>query len=222
MRLDLHVHSRYSPDGKADVDGFVGRLASAGLQGFALTDHNSVAGHRALVDLRDRHPELRILAGVEVSALEGHLLAYGIDELPPSERPVEETATWVRDRGGVTVLAHPFRWFHGAGAEVALRASVDALEVVNGHTSRRANVRAAAVLARRTIGGAGGSDAHDLADLGRAYTEFPAEASTEEDLLEALRRGRTVGGGRSPEPVDRFRWSLRSGLLRVGRGFRRI
>jgi len=222
LRIDLHVHSTRSPDSHLPLEVIAARAAYAGLRGFALTDHNTVEGHREIPALRSRHPELFIVPGVEVSTREGHLLAYGLSECPPSHRPVVETIEWIRARGGEPVLAHPFRFTHGVGRRVGGTAPVRAIEIRNGHNSETQNLRAELLAARRALGGTGGSDAHELGDLGRAYTEFATSARSIDDLLEQLRKGTTRGDGHSLALPGRIRWGLRTGLLRLGRGLRPV
>jgi predicted metal-dependent phosphoesterase TrpH len=222
LRLDLHVHSDRSPDGTASVARLVGRCRELGLDGFALTDHHTVAGHAALAELARELPALRLVPGVEVSTADGHLLAYGLEEPPPEGRPVVETAEWVTGHGGVPVLAHPFRWAHGVGGVLGRIVRVPALEVLNAHNGRRANAAAQVLAAARSLGRTGGSDAHHPADLGRAWTVFPAGSSSVDDLLEALRRGSTTADGTSIGPLRRAGLALRSCGLRLSRGLRPI
>jgi len=222
IRIDLHVHSHHSPDSSLRVEEVAALLSTEGLRGFALTDHNTVEGHRELPDLRSEFPGFLAVPGVEVSTREGHLLAYGVTAAPPPHRPVAETVRWIDGHGGVAVLAHPFRLSHGVGRRVAESTPVPALEAMNGHTSEVANAKAGLVAARRHLGATGGSDAHALADLGRAFTEFPSDVQSVDDLLEAIRRGRTLAGGRSLGWPGRLRLSLRTGALRIARGFRPI
>jgi predicted metal-dependent phosphoesterase TrpH len=221
-RLDLHVHSRYSPDSRLTLEEIAARLPSVGLDGFALTDHNTVAGHGELAALATQFPALLLVPGVEVSTVEGHLLAYGVHEVPPLHRPVTETIAWVHEHGGVTVLSHPFRSSHGVGRKVAESAPVTAIETVNGHNSFRANARAAAVAARRRLAVTGGSDVHELADVGRAYTEFPDGTKSGEDALRALREGRQAAGGHGLSFAEWLRYEVHTALARVRRGFRPI
>jgi len=222
LRLDLHVHSNRSPDGRASVEELVAAAARGGLDGLALTDHNTVSGHRRLAELARDRPELRLIPGVEVSTREGHLLAYGVDAPPPPHRPVAESAEWVVAHGGVPVLAHPFRWTHGVGRRVAQAARVPALETVNGHNGRRANSRATAIAAARSLGTTGGSDAHRGEELGRAWTRFPEGSDAPDELLDALQRGTTVADGRSLGFGGRLAVATRSFTLRLGRGLRPI
>jgi predicted metal-dependent phosphoesterase TrpH len=222
LRLDLHVHSSYSPDGRASLPELLARAAATGLDGFALTDHNSVAGHATLREIAPKFPQLRLLPGVEVSTREGHLLALGVARAPPPRRPIAETIDWVRGQGGEPVLAHPFRWVHGVGRSVALSAPVGAIEVVNGHTSAARNARARSIAAARSLGGTGGSDAHRSDELGRAVTQFPLGVGSIDDLLGAIRQGRTVGEGLSLDRAGQLRSAFRSAFLRVARGFRSV
>lgn len=222
MRLDLHVHSHHSPDSSLSVTALVARLSERGLNGFALTDHNSVAGHAELAECQAKAPHLLLVPGVEVSTLEGHLLVYGVRAAPPTGRPVAETIEWVGAHDGIPVLAHPFRLSHGVGRAVAESAAVAAIETVNGHNSPRANRRAAAVATARKLGTTGGSDVHELSDLGRAFTEFPEGTSTVDEALRALRAGRTTGSGTPLNFPGRVRTGWRSVALRIRRGLRPI
>jgi predicted metal-dependent phosphoesterase TrpH len=222
IRLDLHVHSRHSPDSVLTVAALVQRLADTGLRGFALTDHNSVAGHAELLALGRAYPGYLFLPGVEVSALEGHLLAFGVAECPPAHRPIAETVEWVRAHGGESVLAHPFRLRHGVGRRLAESVPADGIEARNGHNSEVSNLRAELVAARRNLAVTGGSDVHALTDLGRAFTGFPDGSTSSDDLLEAIRRRRTVAAGLSLGWTGRARLALANGGKFLARGFRSV
>jgi predicted metal-dependent phosphoesterase TrpH len=222
MRLDLHVHSRFSPDSKTPLEAILDHLGVAGLQGFALTDHNTVGGHARLRELAARHPMFRLIPGVEVSTVEGHVLALGVSTAPPAHRPLAETLDWIRDQGGVSSLAHPFRWSHGVGRAAAETARCDAIETMNGHNGPIPNAKAELIAARRGLAATGGSDSHGTAGLGRTFTEFEEGLSTVEDILEALRRGRATAAGKSLGPVARVRGALAVTGRRVLRGFRPI
>jgi len=222
VRLDLHVHSRHSPDSELSLEMIAQRLTELGLQGFALTDHNTVDGHAELAELKARYPDLVLVPGVKVSTREGHLLVYGVSIAPPSHVPLADTVDWVRDRGGVCVLAHPFRVSHGVGRDLAERTCVTGIETVNAHNSPKANREAATVAARRHVSATGGGDAHLPEDLGRAYTEFPEGTLTVDHVLRSLREGQTVAAGRSLSVGGRIRYEWRTVILRIRRGFRPI
>jgi len=222
VRLDLHVHSRYSVDSGLSFEQIIERVTYQGLQGFALTDHNTTEGLAELDRLRSTHPGFWFVPGVEISTKEGHLLAYGVTESPPPNRSLTETLERVTALGGVSVLAHPFRWVHGVGRRLATEARVDGLEGRNGKNSELANTRAELLAARRSLATTGGSDAHEPNLVGRAFTEFTAEMTSLDDLLEQIRKGRTTAAGTSLSMAGRVRSSVRDGVLRVVRGFRPV
>jgi predicted metal-dependent phosphoesterase TrpH len=222
FRLDLHVHSTYSPDSRLTLDAILGRLSYVGLHGCALTDHNTVDGHPALHRMALEHPEYLFVPGVEVSTAQGHLLAYGVSAVPPPHRPMSETIEWVRAHGGEPVVAHPFRWRHGAGGSVTSSTSIRTLETRNGHNSELANARADLLAAQHGWGATGGSDAHDGKDLGRTYTEWTGPPTSVDDLLEGIRRGRTVADGIAMPFAGRVQIAAGNTLRFVGRGFRSV
>ncbi|MGI0133003.1 MAG: PHP domain-containing protein [Thermoplasmata archaeon] len=222
VRLDLHVHSLHSVDSRTPVERYAGRMAVAQVEGFALTDHNSIEGHRSLEALHVAYPRAILIPGVEVSTREGHLLGYGLDEMPPVGAPIAMTIDWIQRHGGVAVLAHPFRWAHGAGRRVAEAAAVPAIEAVNGHNGARANALANEVALRRGLGTCGGSDCHDPRRFASAVTEFPEAVRTVAEALDALRQGRCRAAGRSLSSGERVALGFATFARRVARGFHPI
>ncbi len=76
--FDLHVHSHFS-DGEHDVKALAAIAKEAGLSGFAVTDHDTVAG-LAGIEAIGATMGMRILPGLEISTEheggEVHILAY--------------------------------------------------------------------------------------------------------------------------------------------------
>jgi predicted metal-dependent phosphoesterase TrpH len=222
IRLDLHVHSRYSVDSRLSFEQILERVTYQGLQGFALTDHNTTEGLATLDRLRSSYPGFWFVPGIEISTQEGHLLAYGIRESPPANRPLVETLDRVAALGGISVLAHPFRWIHGAGRRIASVARVQGIEGRNGKNSELSNTKAELLAARRAIACTGGSDAHEPKQVGRAFTEFSGEVASLDDVLEQIRKNEITAEGSSLSLAGRVRSSVRDGLLSAVRGFRPV
>ncbi len=74
LRVDLHLHSDFSHDGKSSLDELVARARACGLDRIALTDHNTIEGALNLVQME---PELAI-AGEEIKTLEGEVIGLFI------------------------------------------------------------------------------------------------------------------------------------------------
>ena len=44
LKIDLHVHTRYSLDSKTDIKELIKTLKKKDIAGFAVTDHNEIKG----------------------------------------------------------------------------------------------------------------------------------------------------------------------------------
>ncbi|PSQ96137.1 MAG: phosphoesterase [Bacteroidetes bacterium SW_9_63_38] len=92
---DLHTHTLCS-DGTKSPSALVAAADARGLQGLAVTDHDTVAGVAEAQRTAERGPD--VIPGVELSAAleddEVHLLAYGID---PTHEALQDHLQWMRD-----------------------------------------------------------------------------------------------------------------------------
>jgi predicted metal-dependent phosphoesterase TrpH len=96
MRYDLHTHSNVS-DGAVDPVEVVRRAAENGLDGIALTDHDSMAGIDA-ARAEGQRVGIEVITGCEISARFGevsvHMLAYDVD---PTHPRLAEELRWIRE-----------------------------------------------------------------------------------------------------------------------------
>ncbi len=198
MKLDLHVHSHYSPDSKSSVDAIVKQAHAVGLDGLAITDHNTTDAFFEAQDVvQDIGLDLTIIPGVEVSTIEGHLIALGVETPPPSRMPFNDTADLVHKNGGIAVAPHPFKLFrNGVGSLKGRR--LDAVEVFNSRSLIGfANYFAGRSAARLHLGVTGGSDAHSVEMVGVAYTDVDVERGASlHDVLDAIKEGRSLAKGK--------------------------
>lgn len=193
MRIDLHNHTTYSPDSSSTVDEVIASALKNGLDGIAVTDHNSIKGsEKALAIAGGR---LVIVTGSEVSTADGHLLCLGIREDIPKGLPMAETVERVIALGGVAVPSHPFRLGTGAGQAVLRTLKVPAIETVNGRNLNSRNRRAERYALDAGIGSTGGSDSHGPAEVGRAFTLLEGNGLGQDDILDAIAGGKCSGAG---------------------------
>jgi predicted metal-dependent phosphoesterase TrpH len=195
MKFDLHMHtSRRSPDSVMDPVALVRRAREVGLDGVVITEHDCLWPEGELEELRAEAPGLVVLAGVEVSAREGHFLAYGVTDasaVPPGIR-VAELCRVVHAQGGAVVAAHPFRWGQAFDEIVRdERPALDGIELMSKNMDADCRRRAAGLLPQHPWAGLGSSDAHHLDELGVCRSDFAATIRTNRDLVAAI-RGRRV------------------------------
>jgi DNA polymerase (family 10) len=74
LRGDLHTHTSWSADGKNTLEEMVASAAARGYEYYAITDHSHylregrlAAQLEEIERLRERYPQLRILAGIEAN-----------------------------------------------------------------------------------------------------------------------------------------------------------
>lgn len=215
MRLDLHVHTTASADGRIDPRRVAAVARSRGMDGIAVSDHNAISGYRIA---RSHARGLLIVPAIEVSAKGGHLIALGVDELLPAHRPPLEIVESVRDLGGLAVLVHPYRFVSGMGDRLADR--FDLIEGWNGKCTYKNNRKASALAQRLGLPVTGGSDAHFPHDVGTGYVELDGDACSVDEVLTMLEKGRGTAKGVARRPLGVAGHTLRSALLFLRRGER--
>jgi len=218
--LDLHNHSRYSPDSHVSPAELVALGRRAGLAGIAITDHNSVGGFREAREAGVR--DFLVVPGVEVSTRSGHVLAYGIREPVPRGLSVRETIERIVAAGGVPVAAHPYRFWSGLGEAGLAEATFPAHETRNGRTLRRGNERAHRKAEALNVGETGGSDSHFLDEVAKAVTAIDGGELPLDDVLQELGQGKTTAQGTDRGAGATARYVTKAVSEWIGRGMRRI
>jgi predicted metal-dependent phosphoesterase TrpH len=200
MVIDLHVHtSPASPCSSVAVEDLIEDAKRIGLDGICLTDHNHVWDPKAVENLRQKHGFL-VLRGNEVITDQGDMLVFGLDRDIDGIIALRDLRQEVTENDGFIIVPHPFRGFLTFGmSEVGLTPEkamerplfrlVDAVEVLNGKVTDKENAFAAEVTKGLGLPGTGGSDAHELSEVGVYATQFADVIRNEEELVDSLRRG---------------------------------
>lgn len=192
LKIDFHVHSQYSRDAFSSPKDIIARAKKAGLDGIAITDHNSAIAQGEVIALGKKRGIL-VIAGIEVKSREGDILAYGVRESFPRKMPAKDVVDMIHERGGIAVAAHPYSVaLHPlCVGSLAKKLPFDAIEAFNSRTYY-SNKKAYLAAKSRKLPVIAGSDAHMPEEVGNAYTIVDAKARTEKAVLEAVRTGRTA------------------------------
>ena len=216
LKIDLHVHTEYS-DGHGTVEKILETAAQKGIDGLAITDHDTLKGYYRA---KACGSGLLVLPGFEVETDAGHVLVLGLERLPPYRLPpyrlrYEDLVEWARSLGGLSVLAHPAadrlhlnRW---------MRCRPDFVEVFNASYpfSFFFLKRGLGVAGRLGLPGVGGSDAHYAQAVGDAYTTVELDDPDVGEVLAALKAGKAGYAGRISPLSVRFRIGLGYAISRV-------
>jgi predicted metal-dependent phosphoesterase TrpH len=190
VRIDLHLHSRYSHDGQSTLQELIDRCAECGLDRIALTDHNTVEGALALAEIA---PGLAIV-GEEAKTREGEVIGLFISRRIPPYMRAEDVMDMIHEMGGLTYVPHPLdrhRSNFTADRVVELANRIDIIETYNAWCEPAENQAAARLALELDKVSATGSDAHAASELGRSWMEIE-DYTTPQDFLDKLRHARHV------------------------------
>ena len=202
MFIDLHVHTRqYSGCSYIDPEELIERACLAGLQGLVLTEHGILWPKDKLECLRETASSrgLLILAGQEITCLDRgrrqDFLVFGMKKSLGTAASARALIETVHGEGGLVIAAHPYKpsrlgtGYHGAGDDI-YDLEVDALELLHPNHNPEARAKVLAAAETKGIPMTGGSDAHDIYEVGLYCTSFPDNVENMDQLIEAIRNGR--------------------------------
>ena len=195
VKVDPHVHSEDSFDGKEPVELIVEHAADIDIDVIVVTDHNKIGKSLEACRLADECEELMVIPGIEISTKHGHLLGIGVEERIPSGLPLGETVKLVREHGGIAVIPHPFQKTRHGVRKKNIN-DCDAIETLNAwFFTGLQNKRARKFADKYGYSKVGASDAHSIGTIGKCYTEIELKEKDSlqdvevKDVLEAIDNG---------------------------------
>lgn len=198
LKIDFHVHTIYSHDGLISFKQLARQIRKTGLDGVAITDHDTIKGALTFLE-KSKSYDFLIIPGVEITARGAHIVALNVYEDISAGLSIEETVELVHEAGGLAVLAHPIT-IH-KGVKRLLRGEIfDAVEVINASSFPFlfSVSRSKAFAKKFGLVEVAGSDAHYFEEVGSAYTLVNSNLSIE-SVIEAIRKNAvTPCGGRIP------------------------
>jgi predicted metal-dependent phosphoesterase TrpH len=215
MSCDLHVHSCHSGPAGLPVLGQVGkecysdplavheRARERGMDLVTITDHDTIEGA-----LRLSHLPGTFVSEEVTMLLPGgrqlHLNVFDITEaqhqaIQLRRRDPEALLAWLAENEIASSVNHLFAALTGERQLADLRLALGRLSLIetrNGAMPAAHNWKAGLVGRSAGMAAVGGSDAHSLAHVARAFTSVPG-ARTKQQFLDGLRCGLTIPRGRS-------------------------
>ena len=198
LRVDLHVHTYYSPDALTSPDKLVEACQARGSNCIAITEHNSIRGALAM---REVCP-FKVIVGEEIRTADGEIIGLFLEREVPPRLSAEETVRLIKDQGGVVSIPHPFdRLRRKSLGEEALLRIVDQVDIIETFNARITfgsdNERARRFAQERSLLAAAVSDSHSPGELGATYSEMP-DFEGPEAFLQSLQRAKLVTRAASP------------------------
>jgi len=185
--VDVHLHTRFSFDASISPKHVADALnAHPVIKGVAITDHNTLEGYFHVRKFAAVYPDVVVVPGVEVGTMMGDVIVLGVTEKPAYWCSLESVIDFAKARGGVLIVPHPYRGGGIRDAAKKIPNGLGAVEVLNPDSSDEER-RMAETLAKTTnLPGVGGSDAHHVYQMWKAYTEIEADPNVE-SILKAIK-----------------------------------
>ena len=217
LRLDLHIHTCFSPDSLMKPEELVARCLETGLDCVAVTDHNTIAGALKVKGLAS----FQVIVGEEIKSSDGEITGLFLEDRIPPGLPALETVQRIKEQGGLVSIPHPFDHFRRSVIKrQALQEILPYLDIVEAFNARnilqRDNRKALELALEHNILTSAVTDSHTPVEVGRAYVDIPDFDDTPSGLLQALAQGNLVR--RQITPLIHFRTTL----TKVGKRLARL
>ncbi|MAG78498.1 hypothetical protein CL616_03990 [archaeon] len=185
MKVDLHVHTRYS--GCSIMKFFTLRKLCKKYNILpAITDHDTIEGAKKFKDC---------IISEEISTKEGEIIGLFLNEKITSGLSIEETVDKIKEQGGLVYVPHPFDWRRKNAKR--LNFNIDILEVFNGRVWRQSvNQKARDYALKKNIIMGVGSDTHTYPEFGKIYNEIE-EFNSPKEFLKNMQKAKLIMGKRS-------------------------
>ncbi len=234
--IDLHVHSCYSEhkiwgkDALAHPKDIIKMAIKRGLNGVAITDHNTVKG--GLIGLKvlkefELKNGFQVIPGSEILSNDGDIVAIGITEDIPPNLPAIETIEKIHEAGGIAIAAHPYLHITRNSVNskfirnIPRKSNFDAIETFNASIGYHKNERARRLAESLNMPGVGSSDAHWVYDIGNGVTGFEVDKISLNSIIEEIKKGRTIAFGRKSGIFSRCGLYICKFLSLLARPFRK-
>lgn len=173
MKYDLHTHTESSRCSNMSVDLLISTARKRGLDGVAITDHNTIE-NALIAKKQNKDKNFEIIIGEEVSTDLGDVLVYNVKKkIEPGN--FFDVIKEAKRQNALVCIAHPSRFFPLKGFRKELHEVehlIDAVETKNGRTPFFSNTKAAKNAAKLKVAKVAGSDAHFSFEVGRCFTKF--------------------------------------------------
>ena len=165
MKVDFHIHTKYSYDSLMEPDKIIRNAVKKGLDGIVICDHNTIRGG-VEVDRHNTNLGLKIIVGAEIYTSVGDITGIFLHKEIVS-RDFDDVIDEIRAQGGKVILNHPFKQHDLSKIDFS---KIDYIEGYNGRLSIEYNQKAIELANQYKIPIISGSDAHLYNEIGNCFT----------------------------------------------------
>ncbi len=211
MKYDLHIHSKYSSDGVLSPEKIIKTAIKKGLDGVAITDHNTIKGGLKAKEYNTKN--FKVIVGSEIMTNRGEIIGLFLEEEIEKRRNFRDIIADIKDQDGIVIVPHPFDELRH-GSFQPTEDDVKFIDCVEGFNSRcifkKYNDRASEFGKRHNLVITAGSDTHFANEIGNAGIIVDNE-----DVRDALTRQQLKIFGNRTMPTNH----VLSKILRFNRDY---
>ena len=165
MKVDFHIHSKYSIDSNSDINAILKYAKKKNLDGIAITDHNTIKGAIKASKMNE-YKDFLVIIGEEIHTDVGDITGLFLNEEIKSRNSMDVIEE-IKKQGGIVVLPHPYK-AHKLNDKLVN--SVDLIEIFNSRTILELNEKAKKLAEEYSKPFIAGSDAHFASEIGMGKT----------------------------------------------------
>lgn len=197
IKLDLHIHSKYSFDCLLPPERIIKIAEKKKLDGIAITDHDTAKGGLLAQSIKT---DLMIIPGEEIKTEFGEVIGYFLSEEIKTKKFMEVVDA-IKDQDGIICLPHPYRGkFRFNGNQIK---DMKLIEVLNGRNNQEKNKRAMELAAKYNKRICAGSDAHLQIEIGSCFTILDSEKNIDSIKNELVKGDPKVEGHEIPGIISK-------------------
>ena len=194
---DLHIHTnRHSSCSQIRPEEAIAAARGRALDGIALTEHSYIWSPEEVIQLKALAgcESFPVLAGCEISTESdgrqtGDLLVFGLSKIPQGPCSIDEICRIAHQQDGIVIAAHPYAEVGGIGDEIR-SAMIDGIEVANyRYRNTEDTRRLESICSEMDLAAIASSDAHAVDEIGQFCVGFGEMVHTEQELVNAIRKG---------------------------------
>ncbi|TFF99340.1 MAG: hypothetical protein EU540_06905, partial [Promethearchaeota archaeon] len=173
-----------------------------GLDGFAITDHQTLRGYKFSKEI-GRNKDIIVIPGMEINTHIGEILILFIeDDIKFNDNNFNTIVEKVKDNNGLIVIPHPFDFLRNNRLKMNLlndniiNKFIDGIEIINSRIIFKKSVTKAKNFNKKyKLFETGGSDAHTLKEIGNGYTLIRDADKSFESIKNSLleKKSRSMG-----------------------------
>ena len=208
LKLDLHVHTIYSGDSIISPKNLIKYAKIKGLDGFAITDHDTLKAY-AILKKQNLRNELVIIPGMEIKTHIGEITALFIeDNIEFKNNHFLTVVETVKENNGLIIIPHPFDFLRDNSLKIKylndeiIKKYINGIEILNSRIILKRCIKKAIVFNQKyNLFETGGSDAHLKEEIGNGYTLIQNTDKTHENIRKSLNNNKSKSMGALSNPI---------------------